>query len=408
MPIALTCEQCEVAIDNESAFTIEDDGETIQVCERCYEDFQRCDRCELPAINLSQTTEFWNRYTRRQDRQYVCYQCADRDFTRCEDCEDLTPNDEALTTASERDICQSCYENSYDRCWRCEDIYPQEDLFYSQSRDNYYCNYCYDYVLEEEETLTDCHQWCDYIKDYSFDVKAELGFKDTPKDRIYFGVELEVMVNADTRDEFTNIAAKTQRAIGSDFARLKEDGSVEPGFEIVTCPASFEMQCKVWSEFFNMAPLDDLDEGTSGSNIGMHVHVSRKRLTELQIGKILVFINLPENKEFITGIAGRDSYQYARLCDDKKITSAKYQEGRYEAINLMKGTTVEFRIFASTLDKDTFLERLEFVKATLDFTKQASYRQLRYTDFLDFLKKNRSVYKRLYQWSLDYGYRHCA
>mgnify|MGYP007090463966 FL=1 len=52
----------------------------------------------------------------------------------------------------------------------------------------------------------------------------------------------------------------------------------------------------------------------------MHVHISRKPLSQLTIGKLIEFLNRLDNKEFIHHIAGRIDNQYARMESDRTIT----------------------------------------------------------------------------------------
>jgi hypothetical protein len=142
----------------------------------------------------------------------------------------------------------------------------------------------------------------------------------------------------------------------------------------------------------------------------MHVHVSRASLTPLQIGKLVVFLNAPENSAFITTIAQRDAGGYCKRKADKgKLTGlaacALARDDRYEALNLIPPHTVEFRIFKGTTRRDRAIKNIEFCAALCEYTETASLQSLRYTDFLAWLCKpeQRAAYATLYGFLTEQG-----
>ncbi len=142
-------------------------------------------------------------------------------------------------------------------------------------------------------------------------------------------------------------ASDVLEAIGEDFAVCKEDCSLcgttmlQSGFELVTAPAIPEITLERFGRLFDAieeAPrgsdLKALRSWTSG-HCGIHVHVSRPALSSLQLGRLLVFINAPENRVFVETIAGRTGSKYAKMAAKKLTdgTSRNASSDRYEAIN---------------------------------------------------------------------------
>lgn len=221
----------------------------------------------------------------------------------------------------------------------------------------------------------------------------------------YFGVELEV----ECGDEKSECAERVSYAIG-DLAVLKEDGSLDAGFEIVTKPMSLDKQTEFWSNL--LTPRNVRHMSSFGTDTcGLHVHASRQPLTELTVAKIVCFVNASHNRKFIETIAQRRSCTWARIQHKKLVDANKRNPARYEAVNLqnvkssrdsdgrriMVGT-IEFRIFKGTLKKESVLKSIQFVAALIEFCKPAE-RSLKDSvsraRFVEFVHQNRKLYPHL-------------
>jgi hypothetical protein len=234
------------------------------------------------------------------------------------------------------------------------------------------------------------------IHNYSTRVEGLLKFKATKvkPSTIYLGCELEYE---------TNNRNKAQFAVGKllhGHALMKSDGSIRNGFEIVTCPATLDIHLDVFKNFYANMPTDLKTE----KNVGMHVHISRKPLSQLTIGKITEFLNRQDNKEFIHHIAGRINNSYARMDSGRSITYPwKHRNGgdRYNALNLNNPNTIEVRLFATPMDYKTFAMRLQFCQALVDYCGPASTslplkQQTTYPAFIGWLKSgNSKIYPEL-------------
>lgn len=209
----------------------------------------------------------------------------------------------------------------------------------------------------------------------------------------YFGIELEYEVPTKQRKAQMYVIDKLL-----DHAIMKYDGSISNGFEIVTCPATFDIHKERMGSF-----LDNLPPEFSGSSrTGMHVHISRRSLTKLGIGKMTEFLNRLDNQTFVRKIAGRKSNNYQKANSEYTITRSigRYFD-RYNNINLQNPNTIELRIFSTPLTKEDFNIKLEFCKALADYC-QPSQQETSLKEstsvkaFMSWLTKMRYDYKNLF------------
>lgn len=250
------------------------------------------------------------------------------------------------------------------------------------------------------------------MQSYSSKAESVFSFKQKKEDGktpLFLGVELE-LENRTSQ----NLLATWKKL--KDHVIIKHDGSVSGGLEICSAPATISVHKEEFKPFFDVVENIKLE---ARANCGMHVHVDRSGLTELQIGKILSFMYNKANRPFINKIAGRKDNSYCSLAEEKSFTSGVYYDAntsvdythrlrrgaseRYSGINLTNGATIEFRIFASTVSYDEFNKNLEFVKSMIDFTKMGAVNVKSLKDFesqevyTNFVKKNRKEYPNLFK-----------
>lgn len=212
---------------------------------------------------------------------------------------------------------------------------------------------------------------------------------------IQFGVEWEVSI----KSAFSvDSALWNMGAINPFHVMAKSDSSISRGFEIVSRPASLAEHKKCFAPFFN-ADREFIGKvyGASPST-GIHIHISRKNLTAIQIAKMVAFLHRPHNRDFVQAIAGRSANRYCDWSTAKSIKTSLIRSGnrykvvdpdhnRYTALNLTKVNTVEVRIFSGTADMDTFFKNLEFVAALVEFTGPDTLTNLKeVTSFEAFVK----------------------
>lgn len=194
----------------------------------------------------------------------------------------------------------------------------------------------------------------------------------------HYGAELETVLSDGTSKDLHNAAKQTLEVLNQglgdeEFAYLKADQSLYKegigSFEIVTHPATMDVQEERWTPFLDDPPENLVSHDTDVC--GLHIHVERKNLTPACQDRIFRFVNSLANKKFIEAIARRSSDRYAELKPNERraadIRKGEKNKDRYEAVNFQNDDTLEFRIFKGTLNKDTFLRSLEFVDALTTF-----------------------------------------
>jgi hypothetical protein len=119
-------------------------------------------------------------------------------------------------------------------------------------------------------------------------------------------------------------------------AMFKWDSSC--GIELVTVPLPPE-------DMLSFIDNIGIHQMYADSNCGVHIHISRKYLSQSQLGGLVVFMNHPDNLWYIETIAGRSPNRYCKHLPGKEDTISN---DRYEMVNLTNSQTVEIRIFAGT------------------------------------------------------------
>jgi hypothetical protein len=243
-----------------------------------------------------------------------------------------------------------------------------------------------------------CSETLGKIHSYSTRAPSLLKFKATKvvPNTLYLGTELEYESNRDTKIKDAMFANKVLK----DHAILKTDGSIQQGFEIVSCPATLDIHLVEFKLFFE--GLKTKTTLRKESNTGMHVHISRKPLSMLTVGKMTAFLNDPKNVEFITKIAGRELNHFCRQ-DTNRTVSFPLTNGsgdRYNTLNLNNPDTVELRIFSTPETFEEFAYKLEFSEALAIYCSPCTvnlsvYKLLDYKYFKDWVMNSKHSYPHL-------------
>jgi hypothetical protein len=298
--------------------------------------------------------------------------------------------------------CDNCKENYMDLrggedqftyCRNCEaTVHVNNTMSYDHTT---YCDTCYDdnvYSCDEcSESYWDGdgHE-CEYDSDS--DVIHNYSYKPSPQffgtGRYHLGLELEV----EARDESRREGASLVQELLGGRAYMKDDGSLSDGFEIVTHPHTLEeYQQKVdWTFLSRLRRRGYRSWDTS--TCGIHVHVSRcafgdegdiwnRRLASSERSRLILrkqshelrFMKLIyDNQRQVERIAGRSS-SYATFHDKgelvAKIKYGNQNNGRYSAVNTENDSTIEVRVFRGSLRKERVLSAIEFVTASVEYTR---------------------------------------
>lgn len=321
----------------------------------------------------------------------------------------------------------------YMRCARCNHTFHTEDV-----SDDGYCPNCQK-IMEEEDIIRpyNYHHHPDPIttckKDeglpevelrkrgrYSF-----VGGKLEPNEAMrLFGVELEIEYDY-TRAKGRNrawFAKQVLEAVGKDFVYCKHDGSLsgmrndgsggDYGFEVVSAPATLDVHRERWEPLENAKGYAFL-RAWDTQRCGMHVHMNRAMLSSLQIGRMGVFLNHPDNAKFIKVVAGRSPNKYCKYIEkhltdshpDRRLENNGHVDdngAKYQALRTNLKETVEVRIFRGTVNYRHIIRNIEFCSAMIDFCWPAgrSFSDLLdYKKFLAFCEERRNQYPIFCEWA---------
>ena len=412
------CPICEDLEPLSSMQTVEscDDAGDNPVCEVCLGNhYRKCRDC----------AGYYDRYDCiATDDGIYCQSCHDDNFGTCERCEGSVLLDDLCSVETggrcgTQQWCESCRDSSSFTCEYCSEVFSTntdygEDqngnpVCYSCRENYFYCDSCgrtyHTDDYGEDGNCNGCTSSCssDHVHDYGYkpypwfysdsdDKQCKISRKPSPG-VCYLGVELETIVksSADYDDE----AGKIVDMLG-DFVYLKQDSSLgDRGIEIVSHPATLEAHRKLWEDFHNDTPAL---VSWGNSACGLHVHASRDGLTDLQISKIVCFVNAEPNKAYVVNLAGRES-SYAKLKPKRIGNGCNSQTDRREAVNLQNDETIEFRLFKGNLKRAGFLKCLEFVQAIIEYTQPASRSiadSLDYAKFIAWVTENSKRFPELH------------
>ena len=302
---------------------------------------------------------------------HLCAQCLDEYTATCEHCHariwlENNCGDEDI------DLCQYCFDAYYTTCYHCGKILYQEDICWDEINDLEFCQDCYPR-----------HGAKQYIDEY--DYKPEPIFYGTG---LYLGIELEIDQGG-LRDDHAKIL-KLLANEDSDHLYIKEDSSLKNGFELVSHPMSldYHLNSMPWRQIFLKArELGYLSHDCE--TCGLHVNVGRNELGDsdlLQdevIGRLIHFFEFhwdkivifsrrtSENIDCWAARYGAKENPKAAIAYAKKILAE-----RNVAINLLPGSTIEFRLFRGTLRYSTFMAVLQFVKAVCQLAMKTTDEEL--------------------------------
>ena len=187
----------------------------------------------------------------------------------------------------------------------------------------------------------------------------------------WFGVELEVEIkdgNVAADDKARQLNEIINEGDVGKRVFFERDGSLSNGFEIITQPMSLPSHRDMWSWLRDREAIRNLLSHNTRT-CGLHVHINRDALSQIQIAKMVTFVNDPRNESMIRAIARRYAEGYCKI-KEKKLESAHQSTDRYEALNITGSRTVEFRIFKGSLKYESVIAAIEFCNALVDYAAQ--------------------------------------
>ena len=261
-----------------------------------------------------------------------------------------------------------------------------------------------------------------YVHEYNYKpeyIKHVLPDEDIST-TLLLGVEIEVGGNQkdpgsdDGRNDIVKKCIQIMNESDSDeekFIYSTHDSSVQIELDTMPCSLRYHKEKMNYKELFKY--LDEIGyKGHDCESAGLHVHVNRDYLgetkfqQELVISKILYLME-KFNKE-ICVIARRSTY-YSDFPGDKEKVETLFSNfdkylvrGKNAALNLQHPNTIEFRMFKSTLNYDSFINVLDFVACLVDYTRATSIEDIEFTKWEDFMNVFPNNLKKYYTYRFEY------
>ena len=295
-------------------------------------------------------------------------------YARCAcPCSNILPRSQMeVYPGTSRLVCQRFYYSSTVACPICHGVVVAQHLSA--------CGRCGTVEMCESCLYSEHDHPSARIHDYSYRPQPHFLGNGT---RLYMGVELEV-----DGGELSNWQLDKLWDWSDDerLFYLKEDGSLEDGFEVVTQPAtlSYHRRQFPWRDVLQY--LKDCGyRSHATTTCGLHVHVSKaglgRSLSEIDqtIGKLVLLFwrHWTEIVQF-SRRRSRSLETWAKPNHERgpavpilqKLDDCKYTYDRYMAINTQPRDTIEFRLFRGTLERGGLLAALEFVQTAIDLCMQ--------------------------------------
>jgi len=281
--------------------------------------------------------------------EVVCYDCASKYYTKCNNCNKLFRKNGAST------ICDKC----------SNEMYTNSCNNYSYKPTPYFKN-----------------------KDSKLDGK-DLGCR-------YYGLEME----------YSYIDGDTIQSLIPDMYREKyiynkRDGSLHSGTEVVSSPLSkysiprmLEGMKALFNELENRPHYSE--------SAGLHIHVNRKSIQPMTVYKLSILLNTTYTNKckhfiyYLTNRCGLENQGYTNsYCSNGRYNSilSENHRDRHIAFNNRNKNTVEFRMFKSTNKPDEIKAYIEIVDTMIDFCDTRGIKDINVYNYIEYLK---SIHTSLY------------
>ena len=348
------CVECDEVYDfKDTDRKVHDDDE---YCADCFDDkFDECHDC--------------NHYCDKEggqethDGEWICEDCYENNWFTCESCEEIHDEDNRRNTDNGA-YCYECFDEQFCYCRSCETLLDRDDAHYVErpgySGERTYCDECYEQAENRGEILNWSH-------------KPEPNFKNIQrqiKTKLFYGIELEIDAGSGSGADAKKIKAE------SPDVYIKADASLDTGFEIVSHPASYRYHTERlnWKGIIKKA--EELGyKSHDTSTCGIHIHVSKKffgknaKERDSSIMKLLYLTQSriwPQLKKFSRRNSKNSMENYASSFHDlydplQLLYEAKHSE-RHRNINIHPDQTIEFRFFRGTLNYNTFIANIQFIR----------------------------------------------
>ena len=343
--------------------------------------------------------------------------CSDCRFA-CDRCNEISLVDNSYTVDDSDNWCEICFNEMANSCGYCSNYFHQDTMTWMEDIGVSYCeydtnnnsNWCEDCDLYYVNECTGRRCTIDdrTIHDYSY--KPDTIFHPENA-KLYFGIEIEAEAEDNEMRRMASEYAQTLEKQG--LAYLKNDGSLDCGFEIVTHPMTHEFfmnsEMALWS-VLRVLKNDYAMKSWSTDTCGLHIHISRAGFNGgSHQHKFLRLVY--HNQQLYQALAGRASTQWAKFDDvndgEGKMSfrdkmNNRIGSDRYSAVNTNNTRTLELRIFRGSLNPRFIKSSIDLAHASVEYTRNLTVRNILDGDlsaerFVAFIRSKPDVYPSLNQ-----------
>jgi hypothetical protein len=228
---------------------------------------------------------------------------------------------------------------------------------------------------------------------------------------------MEIEVEAESYDQRREAAQYAHSILEeqNSLAYLKNDGSLNCGFEVVTHPMTYDFFMNEADEFWNTIDKLKTDfnmKSWATRTCGLHIHISRSGFTNPpHLHRFLRLVY--SNQDFYQAMAGRSASSWAKFDDvmtydsETRIVGRSYKNkvadptttstDRYSAINTNNRATVEMRIFKGSINTTNVRGALGLAHASVEYTRTMSLQQVKdgsltTGNFIDYIHSKPELY----------------
>ena len=194
----------------------------------------------------------------------------------------------------------------------------------------------------------------------------------------FLGLEVEVECGSRREEVAKSYFDKYKRFYTIHDGSLTDENR-NVGFEFVFAPTEYSLLCQDVQQVFSETP-----DIYVTPRCAVHLHHSKRYLNRITLYFIFKFLTHIPNLSFVFSIARRlPNGKYCRLMErtyqefvNNKRQYIRTKESnpngsfdKYEVLNLSSRHTIEFRMFAGSINPDIICMNIEFVRSLVDYSE---------------------------------------
>ncbi len=281
----------------------------------------------------------------------------------------------------------------HDLCTGCRQTWYKSSMQFSKALDEVVCPVCSEKKNADHDLDSVHGGYHSHRGEWKFFIRRKDNEQTLP-----MGIEIEMASRVISRSmsQLSMEMYNTQRDFNKDWHEIyfERDGSIgDNGLECVSNPMTLDFAKDYWEKMLPVFRAKCIGwrtkavRNTDTASYGIHLTCHRKYFTNLQLARTVKFFNDINNHDFLKAIAQRD-YLYGneswclktnpsladcQVLKDLGATRIQQSRGKYSPVNIKVINLIEFRMFASTLNQESFMKNYEFLDSFWHWVRETSY-----------------------------------